>query len=327
MRAIRQDEFGGPDVLRFEEVPDPVPGPGHVRIDVAAAGVHLIDTSVRAGRDGSWLGLPELPMTPGREVAGVVGALGPDAPASWLGRRVVAHLGQANGGYAERAVAPVTALHELPDDLAYDAAVAMIGTGRTTVGILDEARITADDVVLVTAAAGGIGTLLVQAAVRAGAVVVGAAGGPDKVDLVGKSGADVAVDYSAAGWPDDVRAALGGREVTLALDGVGGPLGRQALELIGVGGRLVLFGYASGESTEVTVGDLYSRGLTVSVAIGAKMIKRAGGLRPLEDRALAAAATGELVPVVGRRFPLARAADAHRALESRDTVGKVVLEP
>lgn len=327
MRAIRQYEFGGPDVLRPQDVPDPVPGAGQVRIDVAAAGVHLIDTSVRAGRDGGWLGLPALPMTPGREVAGVVGAVGPDVPARWLGRRVVAHLGQANGGYAERAAAPVAALHELPDDLAYDAAVTMIGTGRTTVGILDEAGITAADVVLVTAAAGGIGTLLVQAAVRAGAVVVGAAGGPDKVALVGKLGADLPVDYSAADWPDQVRAALGGREVTLGLDGVGGPLGRQALELIGAGGRLVLYGYASGTSTEITVGDLYSRGLAVSVAIGARMMKRSGGLRPLAERALAAAAAGELVPVVGRRFPLARAADAHRALESRDTVGKVVLEP
>lgn len=327
MRAIRQYEFGDPSVLLLEDVPDPEPGPGQVWIDVRAAGVHLIDTSIRAGRHGGWTGLPELPMTPGREVAGTVGGLGPDVGAEWLGRRVVAHLGQSGGGYAERAAAPVTALHALPDDLGHDAAVAMIGTGRTTVGILDEARLTADDVVLVTAAAGGIGTLLVQAAVRAGAVVVGAAGGPEKVALAGKLGADVPVDYSVPGWPDEVRSALGGREVTVALDGVGGVLGRQALELVGVGGRLVLFGFASGASTEVTVEDLFARGITVSAAIGAKIMKRAGGLRPLEDRALAAAGSGELVPVVGGHFPLARAADAHRAMEKRDTVGKVVLEP
>jgi NADPH2:quinone reductase len=327
MHAIRQHAFGPAENLRYEEVDDPEPGDRQVRIAVAAAGIHLIDTTIRAGVPGGPMPLPELPMTPGREVAGVVDRLGDNVDPEWLGRRVVAHLGQASGGYAELAVANVVALHALPDRMAADAAVAMIGTGRTTMGILDVAALTGDDVVLITAAAGGIGSLVVQEARHLGATVVGAAGGPAKVEQVSRLGATFAVDYNSPHWTEEVRELLGGREVTVALDGVGGSLGRGALELLGIGGRLILFGWSSGEPTEVTVGDLYSRGLTVSVGIGPRVLKRPGGLRGLEERALAAAASGRLVPLVGQAFPLAKAADAHTALETRGTVGKTVLEP
>ena len=112
----------------------------------------------------------------------------------------------------------------------------------------------------------------------------------------------------------------------MALDGVGGALGRGALELLGVGGRLILFGFASGAPTELSIGDLYSRGLTVSAAIGARIAQRPGGVRDLEERALAAAAGGRLVPLV-QRFALAQAAAAHTAIEARATVGKTVLVP
>jgi NADPH:quinone reductase len=326
MHAIRLHAFGPPENLRYERVDDPRPGPGQARIAVAAAGVHLIDTVLREGRPMGPLALPDLPTIPGREVAGTVDAVGPEVDERWLGRRVVAHLGPASGGYAELAVREAEALHALPDGLADDAAVAMIGTGRTALAILEVARPTADDVVLVTAAAGGLGSLLVQAARNAGATVVGVAGGPAKVDRVRQLGADVAVDYAAAGWSDAVRAALDGRDVTVALDGVGGAIGRGALELLGVGGRLILFGAASGEQIELSVGDLYSRGLTVSAAIGARIAQRPGGLRALEEQALAAAADGRLVPLV-QRFALAQAAAAHTAIQARGTVGKTVLVP
>jgi NADPH2:quinone reductase len=326
MHAIRLHEFGPAENLRYEEVDDPEPAPGQVRIAVAAAGVHLIDTTIRSGVQMGPLPLPELPAIPGREVAGVVDALGPGVAADWLGRRVVAHLGPASAGYAELAVREADAVHEVPDGLADDAAVAMIGTGRTTIGILDVAQITADDVVLVTAAASGVGNLLVQAARDAGATVVGVAGGAGKVERVRALGADVAVDYDAPGWGDAVREALGGREVTVTLDGVGGELGRGALELLGVGGRLIFFGYSSGEPTRLSVGDLYARGLTASAAIGPRIQRWPGGLRDLETKALAAAAAGRLVPLV-QRFPLAAAAAAHAALETRATTGKVVLIP
>ena len=199
MHAIRLHAFGPPESLRYEHVEDPRPGPGQARIAVAAAGVHLIDTALRAGRAMGPLALPELPTIPGREVAGVVDAVGPEVDEAWLGRRVVAHLGLAGGGYAELAVRETGALHALPEGLADDAAVAMIGTGRTALAVLEVAALTSADVVLVTAAAGGLGSLLVQAARHAGATVVGAAGGPDKAQRVRELGADVAVDYSRGG--------------------------------------------------------------------------------------------------------------------------------
>jgi NADPH:quinone reductase len=339
MRAIRLHAFGPAENLRYEEVDDPAPGPGQVRIAVAAAGLHVIDTVIRSGHtqpraarsagtgQQGPLPLPELPAIPGREVAGVVDAVGAGVDAGWLGRRVVAHLGAASGGYAELAVRDADALHAIPDGLADDAAVAMIGTGRTALAIFEVAQIAAGDVVLVTAAAGGLGSLLVQAGRNAGATVVGAAGGEAKVARVRRLGADVAVDYTATGWPATVRDALDGREVTVALDGVGGELGRAALELIGMGGRLILFGWSSGEPTQLSVGDLYSRGLTASAAIGPRIVQRPGGMRDLEEQALAAAASGRLVPLIGQRFALAEAAAAHAAIENRATVGKTVLVP
>lgn len=327
MHVIRQYEFGPASTLRYEEVDDPRPGPGQVRIAVTAAGIHLIDTKIRTGQYPGPFPLPALPMTPGREVAGVVDQLGQGADETWLGKRVVAHLGQANGGYAELAVADTAALHELPDGVADDAAVAMIGTGRTTMGILDTASLTGDDVVLVTSAAGGIGSLLVQAGMAVGATVVGVAGGTAKVDRVRALGATVAVDYTDPRWTDAVREALRGREVTVALDGVGGAVGKGALDLLGGAGRLILFGWSSGEMTPMTTGDLYAKGLSVTVALGPRLFRGPEQLRALEARALAAVAKGALVPVVSSAFPLARAAEAHIALENRATSGKVILKP
>ncbi|RSM64457.1 oxidoreductase [Kibdelosporangium aridum] len=323
-RAIRQYEFGPAEVLRLEEVPAPVPDRGQVRVRVAAAGVHLVDTSIRGGVGGGPFALPELPMTPGREVAGVVDAVGAQVDQAWLGKRVVAHLGQASGGYAELAVANVASLHELADGVEFDKAVAMIGTGRTTMAVLEAASLRADDVVLVPAAAGGMGALLVQAARNVGAFVVALAGGPAKVEVVRGLGADVVLDYRVDGWPERVRQALGDRELTVYFDSVGGAAGRAAFDLLGVGGRVVMFGYSSGEQLELSAGDLWARSLTATAAIGPRILRRPGGLRELESAALAALAAKELVPLT-QAFPLAQAAAAHRALETRGTVGKVVL--
>ncbi|HZA00046.1 MAG TPA: zinc-binding dehydrogenase [Acidimicrobiales bacterium] len=329
MHAIRLHEYGPAENMRYEDVPDPRPHEGEVLIAVEAAGVHLVDTAVRAGVARGPVPLPELPTIPGREVAGTVGEVGPGADEDWQGRRVVAHLGPGgSGGYAALAVAGVDALHRLPDNVSAATAVAMIGTGRTAMAILDVAALTPDDVVLVTAAAGGLGSLFVQAARRVGAVAVGVAGGPDKVERVRALGAPVAVDYDQPDWTDQVRRALGDRPVTVVLEGVGGDLGRAAMELLGVGGRLVMFGWASadGKPTAVTTEDIVAKGLTVSWAIGPRVAQRPGGVRGLEARALEEAAAGRLTPVV-QTSPLAEAAAAHRALETRGTVGKVVLVP
>ncbi|HEX5946322.1 MAG TPA: zinc-binding dehydrogenase [Acidimicrobiales bacterium] len=326
MHAIVQHEFGPADSLRLEHVRDPEPGAGQVRIAVAAAGVHVIDTAIRRGESGPYP-RPDLPMIPGREVAGRVDQLGPQVDGDWLGRPVVAHLGMASGGYAPLAVAPVDALHVIPDGLDPVTAVAMIGTGRTAVGVLGSAEIVADDTVLVTAAAGGLGALLVQAARGAGAEVVGLAGGPDKVERVRKLGATAAIDYRATGWPDAVRAALGDRQPTLLLDGVGGAAARDAFDLLGPAGRVVLYGGSSGQPLALTTADLAARSLRVTWALGARMLGLPGGIRALETRALGEAAAGRLVPLVNDPFPLGEAAAAHRAIEERATVGKVVLVP
>jgi NADPH:quinone reductase len=137
VHAIRLHAFGPPENLRYEETDDPAPGEDQVRIAVQASGVHLIDTTLRSGIQMGPVPLPELPAIPGREVAGFVDRVGPGVDDEWTGRRVVAHLGPASGGYAELAVAPVSALHEVPDHVGLDVAVAMVGTGRTAVGILD----------------------------------------------------------------------------------------------------------------------------------------------------------------------------------------------
>ena len=262
MWAIRQHAFGGPEELLFEQVADPEPADGQVRLRVESAGVHLVDTSIRRGEPGPYP-RPDLPMTPGREVAGVIDAVGAQVDRAWVGRRVVAHLGPASGGYAELAVTTASSLHPVPDGLDADAAVAMIGTGRTTMLILDLAAPTPGDVMVVTAAAGGIGTLLVQAGRNAGATVVAAAGGPRKVALARELGAEIAVDYDRAGWADEVRTALAGTPVTVVYDAVGGTPGQDSLGMLGAGGRFVVYGWSTGSPTELDEAELARRDILV----------------------------------------------------------------
>lgn len=326
MRAIRLNEFGPVGNLREEEVETPEPGPGQVRIAVAAAGVHLVDTMVRAGTAQPPFSLPGLPTTLGREVAGTVDAIGPGVDVALVGTRVTAHLGNANGGYAQFVVVGDDALIPLPDHVTAEVAVAMVGTGRTALGILEVARITSEDVVLVTAAAGGLGTLLVQAARNAGAFVIGVAGGAAKVDSVRRLGADAAVDYTAEDWADTVRAELGGRAVTVGLESVGGAVGRAVLGLIAPGGRLVTYGWSSGEPVPDLAALAEAAGVAVDSPLGPRMAARPGGLKSLAEAALAAAAAGELTPAV-TTFALSDAAAAHEALLTRRTTGKVVLLP
>lgn len=328
MHAIRLYEFGPAENLRYEEVPDPMPSAGGVRIVVEAAGVHLVDTVLRAGAySGGPMPAPELPTIPGREVAGIVDAVGPDVATDWIGRRVVAHLGMVPGGYAELAVTGVDRVHEIPASLDAAAAVAMIGTGRTAAVVLSVADITADDVVIVTAAAGGLGNLFVQEARTIGATVVGLAGGREKTDLIRSLGADVVAGYNDPAWPAIVAGLLGDRRPTVVLDGVGGDAGRAALDLLGHGGRFLLFGWSAGSATEIRTADIVAKGLTVRMAVGMHLIERyPGGMRALESFALDRAASGAWQAVV-TRFPLEKAADAHLALENRGTTGKAVLVP
>ncbi|MET8632472.1 MULTISPECIES: zinc-binding dehydrogenase [unclassified Streptomyces] len=324
MHAIRLHTFGPAENLSYERVEDPEAGPGQVRVAVAAAGVHLLDTALREGATGPAPGPTPLPTVPGREVAGTVESLGEGVDARWLGRRVVAHLGFTPGGYAELVVTDAERLHETPRNLDHAQAVAMIGTGRTAMGIVQFADLGPGAVVLVPAAAGGIGTLLVQHARHAGATVIGLAGGAEKVARVRENGAHLAVDYTDPAWAARLDGHRGA--VTVVLDGVGGTVARTAVDLLAPGGRHIVFGWSA---EGIGGGAPYLVEGVSEQVLGPVMLRKAGGpdpLRTLEQRALAEAAAGRLVPAV-QRFPLAAAAAAHRALETRATVGKVVLEP
>ncbi|WP_422734377.1 zinc-binding dehydrogenase [Micromonospora sp. WMMD558] len=321
MHAIRLHEFGPAGNLVLDELPDLTPGPGEVRIAVEASGVHLLDTALRRGEAGGPLPLPELPTVPGREVAGIVDALGPGVDDDWSGRRVVAHLGMVPGGYAEQAVTAVGALFPVPEGLSFAEAVAAVGTGRTALGIVELERPAAGDVVLVPSAAGGVGWLLAQAARHAGATVVAAARGAERTAALDGLGAHLVVDYGRPDWADRVRERFGG--VTLVYDGVGGPVGRSALELLDPGGRFMMFGWSAGEATRVETADLIGRGLTVGW-LGQRMRALPGGIPGLAARSLELTGRGWWRPLV-TTYPLADAARAHADLEGRRALGKVVL--
>jgi NADPH:quinone reductase len=312
MRAVLLSEFGPPEVLRPAELPEPVPGDGEVLIDVAFANITFVETQFRATGFGPFKG--ELPVIPGNGVGGVVAAAGRGADPAWVGRRVVTSTG-GTGGYAERVAVNADVLFPVPDGLALDDAVALLADGRTAAMLVESAAIRPGERALVEAAAGGVGTLLVQLARSAGAEVVAAAGGERKLALARELGARVALDYREPGWTD--RA---GR-VDVVFDGVGGETGRAAFELLGPGGRMVSFGLASGEWATIDDAEAAARGVTL-VRPGATPEQ----MRGFTSTVLAKAAAGRLRPVIGQRFPLDRAADAHAAIEARRTVGKTLLE-
>jgi NADPH2:quinone reductase len=255
-------------------------------------------------------------------VAGVVDRVGAGVDDSWLGRRVVAHLGPVPGGYAEQAVTAVGSLFQVPESVSLPQAVAAVGTGRTAQGILELEPPATDDVVLVPSAAGGLGWLLVQAAQAAGATVVAAAGGPERVAALDRLGVEMVVSYAEPGWDEAVRSRTDG--VTVVYDGVGGDVGRQALELLRPGGRLVMFGFSAGEPTKLDTDDVVSRGITVGWSLGPRMQGLPGGIPGLAARALERVAAGTWHPLV-TTYPLAEAGHAHADLEARRALGKVVL--
>lgn len=315
MRAVWLREFGGPEVLAVGDAPDPEPRDGQVVVRVDFANITFIETQLRAGGTGPFSA--DLPMIPGNGVGGVVSAVGAGVDRDWLGARVVTGTG-GSGGYAELALVDAAGLFRVPDELPMDEAVAVLADGRTATMLVDAVGVRRDDRVLVEAAAGGVGTLLVQLAASAGGRVIGAAGGPDKLAVVAGLGAEVTVDYRDAGWPSRVRDAVGGLDVVF--DGVGGAIGRSAFELLSAGGRMVSFGLASGEWAGIEAEAAAERGVSV-VSARADPAR----LRGFTADALAEAAAGRLRPVIGQRFPLAETAAAHAAIGSRSTIGKTLL--
>ncbi|NUR29950.1 MAG: zinc-binding dehydrogenase [Catenulispora sp.] len=311
MRAVWLRDFGPAENLRIEETPEPVPAPNTALVDVTYANITFVETQVRAG-NGPFR--PQLPTIPGNGVGGVVRAVGPGLDPALVGARVVGSTGGA-GGYAELALVPADVLYRVPDTLALDAAVALLADGRTASLLLAAAAIKPGDRVLIEAAAGGVGTLLTQLARAAGATVIALAGGPRKTQLATELGAHLAVDYLAPDWPARLDA-----PADVVFDGVGGDIGRAAFDLLAPGGRMLTYGLSSGEWTPLSDDEAVARGIT--------LIRPTAGpedMRRFTESALSAAAEGKLRPVIGQRFPLERAADAHKAIEERRTLGKTLL--
>jgi NADPH:quinone reductase len=321
VRVVQATRFGGPEVLVPGEAPDLVAGPGQVVVDVSVAGITFVETQIRRGVD-KWHSRPALPYVPGGTVAGRVSSVGKDVDPSWPGRRVIADIGQA-GGFAEQAVAIVENLIPVPEGLGLPEATALHTDGSTALGLVEGARILPGEWVLVEAAGGGVGTLLVQLARAAGARVVGAARGVRKLDLVRDLGADAVVDYSDPDWAEQVREATGGAGPDVVFDGVGGEIGQAAFEVVAYGGRFSVHGASSGGVTAIDPARAQRRGVEV---IGIEQLFGFGPkMRGWAERVMSEAAAGRIRPIIGQTFPLERAADAHAAIESRGALGKTLL--
>jgi NADPH2:quinone reductase len=318
MRAVVMREFGPPQVLKLAESPEVQAGAGELVVDVEFANVTFVETQVRAGKPPHQAMLPSLPAILGNGVGGTVAEVGTGVDRGLIGRRVVTSL-TGTGGYAERAVAVAEQLVEVPDGVALPDAVALLADGRTAFALAGRARLKEDDTVLVEAAAGGVGTLLVQLARNAGARVIALASQERKLAVARDLGADMTVDYSDIGWPRQVRDTVG--DVDVVFDGVGGDIGLAAFGLLGPGGRFCPFGMASGTFTPVTSELALAHRVTVPQSAALSTAEH----KALVLAALAEAAAGRIRPVIGQDLGLARAADAHAAIEARATIGKTLL--
>ena len=227
MRQVLATQFGGPEVLATSTTADPVAGPGQVVVDATVADTLFVDTQIRRGWGREHFTV-QPPYVPGGGVAGVVSSAGGGVDPDWIGRRVVAHTGErgGHGGYVERAVVAADVIVAVPDGLDLQAAAAVLHDGVTALGLVDNARIRPREWVLVLAAGGGLGILLVQLVHAAGGRVIAAARGHRKLDVVRTLGPDVVVDYSEPDWAERVREATGGTGPDVVFDGAGGELGR-----------------------------------------------------------------------------------------------------
>lgn len=318
MRAVLLRRFGEPGELALAAVADPVAGPDQVVISVEYASITFVETQIRSGRPPVPAMAPALPVIPGNGVGGVVSAVGEGVDPTLLGRRVVAATG-GSGGYAEQVAVPAAGLIDVPAAVPMADAVALLADGRTALGLMAAAVVRPGETVLVEAAAGGVGSLLTQLAVRAGAAVVAAAGGASKLAVAAGLGAAVTVDYRAPDWPQAVRAAAGA--VDVVFDGVGGAIGKGAFGLLRDGGRCFSYGMASGQFAPIAAEEAEARDISLHRGVPVSPER----MRELSQAALTAAAAGELRPLIGQLFPLADAAAAHTAIESRQTTGKTLL--
>jgi NADPH2:quinone reductase len=321
MRRVRYYGYGDPDVLTLEEAPVPEPGPGQVRLRAEVIGANFVDTKFRRGGGGIFH--RPLPGIPTGDVVGTVVAAGDGVDTGLVGKRVASLVEDA---FADEVLADAAWLAPVPDGVD-DGMASMLPTGGPVArGALRIGRLAAGESVLVHAAAGGIGHLAVQLAKLLGAgTVIATASSAAKLDFVRGLGADAAVDYTDPDWPERVRAAAPGG-VDVVLDSVAGPMLERSVDLLAPLGRLVIYGAAGGELGAVPA-TLYALRSVVGFSLLAWRTAR-----PAEARADVAevsehAAAGRLRTVVHARLPLTEAAKAHRILESREQLGRVLLAP
>ncbi|GIG35821.1 NAD(P)H-quinone oxidoreductase [Cellulomonas pakistanensis] len=327
MDVVEVKSPGGPDRLEAAVRPDPEPGPGEVLVRVAAAGVNRADLLQREGR---YPPPPGAPDWPGLEVSGVVAGHGPgvDAGAWPLGARVAALL--PGGGYATLVTVPAGLLLPVPDELdLVDAAGLPEALLTAWTNVVDAGRLAAGEVLLVQGGSGGVGSVAVQLGAALGAHVVATAGGAERAERCRALGARTVVDHRTQDVAEAVRAATGGHGADVVLDVLGAGGLATNLAALATGGRLVVIGTQRGARGEIDLGLLMARRASV---IGTTLRARPPAekeriVADVREHAWPMLSDGRLRPVVHARLPLARAADAHRLLDSGEVFGKVLLVP
>lgn len=322
MKAIRVHQVGGPEVLSYEEVAIPEPAAGQARVRLEAVGLNYIDTYHRTG-----LYPVQLPFTPGMEGAGVVDAVAPDVTLVKPGDRVAYCL--SLGAYAEHAVVPAHLLVPLPESLSSQLGAALILQGMTAHYLaFSTYPLKPGQRVLVHAAAGGVGLLLVQMAKRAGATVYGTVSTDGKAQLARQAGADEVILYDEVDFEEAVKEFTGGRGVDVVYDSVGQSTFQKSLNCLRPRGLLALFGQSSGPVPPVDLQILNQKGslFVTRPSLGHYVLDRSELMSRAGD-VLMWTASGELNVRIDRVLSLSQAAEAHRLLQERRTAGKVLLIP
>jgi putative PIG3 family NAD(P)H quinone oxidoreductase len=328
MRAVTFSEPGGPEVLEWGEVPDPVCGPGEVLVDVTATAVNRADLMQRQGFYPPPPGASEVL---GLECSGVVSEVGAEVPGWAVGDEVCALL--AGGGYAERVAFPAGQLLPRPAGVELATAAALPEVTCTVwSNVFMLAGLRAGDVFLVHGGAGGIGTMAIQLAVRAGARVATTAGSAEKLAFCRELGAEVLVDYREEDFVERVREATGGHGADVVLDNMGAKYLARNVDVLADGGRLVVIGMQGGRKAELDLGKLLARrGSVHATALRSRPATGRGGkaeiVAAVRHEVWPDVERGVVRPVVDRRLPMSRAAEAHALLESSGHIGKVLLLP
>jgi putative PIG3 family NAD(P)H quinone oxidoreductase len=323
MRAVTAAEPGGPDVLSVTELADPEPGPGEVVVDVAASAVNRADLLQRQGHYPPPKGASDVL---GLECSGTVSAVGPEVAGWQAGDQVCALL--AGGGYAEKVLVPAGQLMPLPPGVDVETAAALPEVACTVwSNVFMVANLQPDETLLVHGGAGGIGTFAIQLAHALGSRVVTTAGSAEKLEVCRSLGADVAVNYREQDFVEEVRAATEGRGADVVLDNMGAKYLGRNVDALATQGRLVIIGMQGGSKGELDIGVLLrKRGAVIATALRSRPVaEKAAICAAVAEHVWPLVAAGEVRPVVHERFPLDRAADAHRAVEDGVNVGKVLL--